>query len=108
MSVLQMFINKFRRSKVFVIDETHRLEKGVEMIESQNISADGFSDYKTLLYKINKKKCKYRYGLIYENGSKYKPQMICHFIKSINPNIKLFIYKNDADFTRQTACLALT
>ena len=106
--VFKSLIKKFRRQKAFVIDDTECLKKGVAMIESCNIATDGFSDYKALLYKLNKKKCKYRYGLIYENGSKYKPQMICHFIRKLNPNIKLYIYKNEADFTRHTAHLALT
>ena len=102
MKVLRWFANKIRGGKKgFVIDNSSEL-KGVKVAETKNINVDMFSDYKSLLYKLNKKKnCGYQYGLIYENGSKYKPQIICSFIRKIDPSIKLIIYKNEEDLSNQ-------
>ena len=109
MNVLKRwFIGKGR--KAFVIDDTENLDKGVEIIKKKNIPTEGYSDYKSLLYKLNKKKNKsgYRFGLIHENGSKYKPQVIRSFIKKIDPTINIIIYKNSEDLCRKAELLALT
>jgi hypothetical protein len=109
MNVLTRWLSKGSR-KAFIIDDTENLARGVAFIRNKNISAEGYSDYKTLLYKMNMKKRRsgYKYGLIHENGSKYKPQVIRNFIKKIDPTIQIIIYKNAEDLSIKSEFLALT
>ncbi len=100
-------INRFIKGKpkAFFIDEGHG-ENDDKVIESMNISVDKFFDIKQLLYKLQ---CttskKYKIGIIHENGSKYSPQILSNFIKDIDPEIKLIIYKDCSELQNQKLLL---
>jgi hypothetical protein len=74
-----------------------------------DMSVDSFSDCKQLLYKLHSgRKSKYNVGMIYENGNKYPPKVLKNFIQSIDPTIKIVIYKNTKEFSDGLKALSLT
>lgn len=98
------------RAKMFLVDEDiDELSKSIETVQSMNINVDGYSDSNKLLCFLQSTKSNpYRYGVIHENGSKYKPQMLLNFIKMIDPTIKLIIYKDCEELKELTENLVLT
>lgn len=106
-NIQRIFGNKPR---AFLVDEdAGELSKSIETVQSLNIDVDGYTDSKKLLYFLQSTKSNpYRYGVIHENGSKYKPQLLLNFIKMIDPTIQLIIYKNDQQLKELTENLVLT
>lgn len=98
------------RPRAFLVDEdAGELAKSIETVQSMNIDVDGYTDSNKLLYFLQSAKSHpYRYGVIHENGSKYKPQMLLNFIKMIDPTIQLIIYKDDHQLKSLTENLVLT
>jgi hypothetical protein len=107
--MLTKLINKLRGKRAFIFDDSKNLNKCVENVQSMNVNVDGFSDCSSLLLKLNLKKTgRYQLGMIHENGSRYKPQILCEIIRKIDPAIQIIIYKNQSDLTAQFQGLGLT
>jgi hypothetical protein len=97
------------KPKAFLVDECSvGIEKCAKIVQSNNIEVDKFSNFNELLYALRADNSHYQVGMIHENGSKYPPQILSSFIKKINPNIQLIIYKNDSELQRQAESLSLT
>ena len=81
----------------------------MEIVKSLNIDVERFTDFNTLLYNLQKSNFqKYKVGIIHENGTKYTPQILSNFIKSIDPSIKLIIYKDGSQLKSKTETMLLT
>ena len=92
------------KPKAFLIDEGYN--EDVSLIESMNVKVDKFSNLKQLLYKLQSGTIqKYQIGIIHENGSKYSSQVLSNFIRSIDPSIKLVIYKDISEIRSETLSL---
>lgn len=87
------------KPKVFIVDETKEaVNQTKAAIKNLGYHMDGFTDYNKLLYSLHiKKEQPYSMGVIHQNGSAITPEMLCGFIKDIDPKIKLVVYKNNAD-----------
>ena len=87
------------KPKVFLIDEDAiGCKQQAETIRAMNVNVDTFTDYNALLYALHSHGTKrYSVGIICENGSKYKPEVLSNFIKKIDPQIQLIIYKNGTE-----------
>lgn len=97
------------KPKAFLIDECPECEKELNIVRSMNVDVDKFSDFKHLLYTLQATKARtYKVGLIHEKDSKYSPQILSNFIKQIDPNIQLIIYKNESELQMGTKMLSLT
>jgi len=112
MSMIQS-INRWlgARPKAFLVDdETGRCSKAdMEIVKSLNVDVEQFSDFKALLYNLQKSGShKYKVGIIHENGTKYPSQMLSNFIKSIDPSIQLIIYKDGSQLKSQAETMVLT
>jgi hypothetical protein len=98
------------RPKAFLVDdESGRCcKEDVETVKSLNVDVEQFADFKTLLYNLQSKSNRYKVGIIHQNGTKYPSQMLSNFIKSIDPSIKLIIYKDGSQLKHQTETMLLT
>jgi len=95
------------KPKAFLIAE--EINEDVSIIESMNIKVDRFSNLKHLLYKLQSGSIKkYQIGIIHENGSKYSLQILLNFIKTIDPSIKLVVYKDKSELQSKTLLLTQT
>lgn len=112
MSVIQSINRLFgNKPKAFLVDdETGRCSKeDMEIVKSLNVDVDRFTDFNSLLYSLQKNGYqKYKVGLIHENGTKYPSQMLSNFIKTIDPTIKLIIYKDGSQLKHETSTMVLT
>lgn len=88
--------------RAFVIDDSKEFNKTLTSTKvTNNLMIDGFTNCETLLYTLHSHKHNdYKVGIIHEDGSKYKPQILCKFIKEIDPDIKLVVYKNQYELQR--------
>jgi hypothetical protein len=100
------------KPKAFIIDDTH---DGIKAMEDSliplnlDLETHGFTDAKKLLFSLHSKKNNnYKVGIIHENGSKYKPQILCQFIRKINPDIRLIICKDNDQLQSAARYLILT
>lgn len=108
---LRMFHDRKPKAKAFIIDDTvDGIESLTETLAPLNMETDGFTDARKLLFSLHlpKNVGKYRLGIIHENGSKYKPQILCQFIRQIDPNIKLIICKDTRHLLQSNELLVLT
>lgn len=110
MSLLANIRKMFYRPKVFLVDEdVGGCKNQAENIRAMNVDVDAFTDCNKLLYALHSHKTqKYSIGIICENGSKYRPQVLSNFIKDIDPNIQLIIYKNGEELKQDVKTLSLT
>jgi len=99
------------KPKAFLVDdESGRCcKEDMEIVKSLNVDVEQFADFKTLLYNLRKGGYqKYKVGIIHQNGTKYPSQILSNFIKSIDPSIKLIIYKDGSQLKHQTETMLLT
>jgi hypothetical protein len=110
MSLMTNIRKMFYKPKVFLVDEDAKgCKRQAETIRAMNVSVDTFTDCNQLLYTLHSCRAKkYSVGIICENGSKYRPQVLSNFIKNIDPQIQLIIYKNEAELRKETKTLSLT
>jgi hypothetical protein len=112
MSLMANIRKMFYRPKVFLVDEDAKgCKHQAEAIRAMNVNLDVeiFTDCNKLLYELHSHKTqKYSAGIICENGSKYRPQVLSNFIKDIDPKIQLIIYKKGDELTDDVKTLSLT
>lgn len=108
MNIIDRLFGIKQKSKAFLVDSEHS-RNAAETVKSLNLEVDQFSSVKQLLYTLrSKKKTCYSLGVIHESDSKYSPVIISNFIKSIDPTIKLIIYKDELELKKVTDLLVLT
>ena len=111
MSLMENIRKMFYRPKVFLVDENAKgCKHQAEAIRAMNVDVDTFTNCNKLLYVLHSRKTqRYSAGIICENGSKYRPQVLSNFIKDIDPKIQLIVYKNGEELKKDTPkILALT
>jgi hypothetical protein len=107
-SINRLFGNK---PKAFLVDDEEGRcgKEDMKIVESLNVDVDRFTDFNTLLYNLRKGSFqKYKFGIIHQNGTKYPSQILSHFIKTIDPSIKLIIYKDGSQLKEKTETMVLT
>jgi len=86
-----MPINK--KPHVFIVDEDKDNIKSI--MNCKDCVIKTYVDYKSLLLDINMGKInKCCVGFIYQNGSVSLSSFLKNYVKGINPNIRLLVYKN--------------
>lgn len=94
------------RPKAFLIDdsECQISQDDTNIIESiNNLNVDRFPNFKQLLYALQSKAMKkYKIGIIHETKNKYSSQVLSNFIKQIDPEIKLIIYKDPSELIQKS------
>jgi hypothetical protein len=99
------------KPKAFLVDDEagRCCKEDLAIVKSLDVDVEQFADFKTLLYNLRKGGYqKYQVGIIHENGTKYPSQMLSNFIKSIDPSIKLIIYKDGSQLKHQAQTMLLT
>ncbi len=111
MSMIQSINRLFGgKPKAFLVDDEagRCCKEDVEIVKSLNVDVEQIADFRTLLYNLRSGSQKYQVGVIHENGTKYPSQMLSSFIKSIDPSIKLIIYKDGSQLKHQAQTMLLT
>jgi len=116
MSMMQS-INKFFgiKPKAFIVDDEIGCcrmgccrQEDLDIVKSLNVDVEQFKDFKSLLYKLQLNHNKYKVGIIHENETKYPSMMLSDFIKSIDPKIKMIIYKDSSQLKYEAEKMILT
>lgn len=90
-------------SKICVINENNsEVNRAVSLIKKHNIIADGYTDYRKLLYELHSTGVfPYALVIIHENGNKSKPTMLSSFIRQLHPNLQVITYKTPEQLEKQ-------
>jgi len=83
------------KPKVFIFDEDNDIKSS---ISPKKCITNSYNDYKSFLLDINMGKVNScEIGFIHQNGSVSLASFLKNYIQSVNPNIKLMIYKNEIE-----------
>lgn len=99
------------KPRAFLVDDERResCKEELDVLKSMNVNVDQFVDFKELLCKLQSSKTNpYKIGAIHQNGTRYPSEMLSNFIKSIDPTIKLIVYKNLSQLKKETRTMVLT